>query len=131
LFHLVKFIVPIFEAQKFGKIIAFTTQSIETPTVGWLPYITAKSALHGLSKSLAVELAPKGITVNMISPGMTDTELIMDIPEKSRLMVAARAPLRRLAKPEDIAGAVSFLASPKADYITGETIRINGGQVML
>jgi 3-oxoacyl-[acyl-carrier protein] reductase len=67
----------------------------------------------------------------MISPGMTDTELIMDIPEKNRLMVAARAPLRRLAKPEDIAGAVSFLASPKADYITGETIRINGGQVML
>lgn len=67
----------------------------------------------------------------MISPGMTDTELIADIPEKNRLMVAAKAPLRRLATPEDIAGAVSFLASAKADYLTGETIRINGGQVML
>jgi 3-oxoacyl-[acyl-carrier protein] reductase len=131
MFHLAKFIVPIFEAQKYGKIITFTTQSIETPTVGWLPYITAKSALNGFSKAMAVELAPKGITVNMISPGMTDTELIMDIPEKSRLMVAARAPLHRLARPEDIAGAVSFLASSKADYLTGETIRINGGQVML
>ncbi|MEI6638639.1 MAG: SDR family oxidoreductase [Chlorobium sp.] len=129
--NLAKKIVPIFEAQKSGKIIAFTSQAIETPSVGWLHYITAKAALQGFSRALAVELAPKGITVNMISPGMTETELISDIPEKNRLMVAAKAPLRRLAKPEDIAGTVSFLASSRADYITGETIRVNGGQVML
>lgn len=129
--NLCKEIVPIFEAQKHGKIIAFTTQAIETPTAGWVHYITAKAALQGFSRALAVELAPKGITVNMISPGMTETELIADIPEKSRLMAAAKAPLRRLAKPEDIAGTVSFLASSKANYITGETIRVNGGQVML
>ena len=67
----------------------------------------------------------------MVSPGMTDTELIADMPEKSRLMAAAKTPLRRLASPEDIAGAVSFLASPRSDYLTGETIRINGGQVMI
>jgi 3-oxoacyl-[acyl-carrier protein] reductase len=131
MYNLAKEIVPLFEAQKHGKIITFTTQATETPSAGWLHYITAKTALQGFSKSLAVELAPKGITVNMISPGMTDTDLIADIPEKSRLIVAAKAPLRRLAKPEDIAGAVSFLASSKADYITGETIRVNGGQVML
>ena len=131
MFNLAKEVVPIFEAQNQGKIIAFTTQAVETPSAGWLHYITAKSALQGFSRTLAIELAPKGITVNMVSPGMTDTELIADIPEKSRLIVAAKAPLRRLAKPEDIAGAVSFLASSRADYITGETIRVNGGQVML
>ncbi len=129
--NLAKAVVPVFEAQSHGKIITFTTQAIETPAAGWLHYITAKNALQGFSRALAVELAPKGITVNMVSPGMTETELIADIPEKTRLMVAAKAPLRRLARPEDIAGAVSFLASSKADYITGETIRINGGQVML
>ena len=131
MFNLAKEVVPVFEAQSHGKIITFTTQALETPSAGWLHYITAKAALQGFSKALAFELAPKGITVNMVSPGMTDTELIADIPEKNRLMVAAKAPLRRLAKPEDIAGAVSFLASSKADYITGETIRVNGGQMML
>lgn len=131
MFNLTKQIIPVFTDQNYGKIITFTTQAIETPSAGWLPYITAKSALQGFSKALAVEVASKGITVNMISPGMTDTELIADIPEKSRLMAAAKTPLRRLAKPEDIAGAVSFLASSGADYLTGETIRINGGQVML
>lgn len=131
MFNLVKSVVPVFEGQKHGKIITFTTQAIETPSTGWLHYITAKSALHGFSKALAFELASKGITVNMVSPGMTDTELIADIPEKSRLIVAAKTPLRRLAKPDDIAGVVGFLASSQADYLTGETIRVNGGQVML
>lgn len=131
MFNLAQQVMPVFEAQKHGKIITFTTQAIETPSAGWLHYITAKSALQGFSRALAVEAAPKGVTVNMISPGMTDTELIADIPEKNRLMVAAKAPLRRLATPQDVAGAVSFLASSKADYLTGETIRVNGGQVML
>lgn len=130
-FNLMKAVVPVFETQKQGKIINFTTQAIETPSAGWLHYITAKSALHGLSRAMAVELASKGITVNLVSPGMTDTELIADIPEKVQLMTVAKTPLRRLASPADIAGVVSFLASPGADYLTGETIRVNGGQVML
>lgn len=131
IFHVAQSAAPLLEQHSCGKIINFTTQAIEAPTSGWLSYITAKSALHGFSKALAVELAPKGITVNMVSPGMTDTELIADIPEKARLMTAARTPLRRIAKPEDIAGAVSFLASGRSDFMTGETLRINGGQVMI
>lgn len=131
MFNLVKEVVPHFEAQKYGKVIAFTTQAIETPSAGWLHYITAKSALHGFARALAFELAPKGITVNLVSPGMTETELISEIPEKSRLMVAAKAPLRRLARPDDVASAVAYLASAGADYVTGETVRVNGGQVML
>lgn len=130
-FNLLKCVVPIMELQKYGKIIHITSQAIETPTPEWLPYITAKAALQGFSKTLAVELAPKGIRVNMISPGMTETDLISDIPEKTRLLAAARTPLRRLARPQDVAAAIGFLASEQSDYLVGETIRINGGQVMI
>jgi 3-oxoacyl-[acyl-carrier protein] reductase len=131
-FWLAKNTLPLMQDQKYGRIINFTTQYIEgTPPTELLAYVTAKSALSGFTKSLAVECAPFGITVNMISPGMTDTELIADIPEKTRLMTAAKTPLRRLAEPGDIAGAVSYIASESAGFVTGETLRINGGQVML
>jgi 3-oxoacyl-[acyl-carrier protein] reductase len=69
--------------------------------------------------------------MNLISPGMTDTDLISNIPEKVKLVTAAQTPLRRIASPQDVAGAVSFLASEKSDFITGETLRVNGGQFML
>jgi 3-oxoacyl-[acyl-carrier protein] reductase len=130
-FNLCKALIPAMRKRKFGKIINIVTQAIETPNAEWSHYITAKSGLSGFSKALAVELAPKGITVNMISPGMTETELIADIPEKARLLAAAKSPMRRIAKPEDIAGAVNYLLSDDCNYMTGETIRINGGQVML
>jgi 3-oxoacyl-[acyl-carrier protein] reductase len=91
----------------------------------------AKAALAALARSLAVELGPAGITVNCVAPGMTDTALVGDLPEKQRLLIARAAPLRRLALPEDVAAAVAFLVSPDAGYITGETIRVNGGQVMV
>jgi 3-oxoacyl-[acyl-carrier protein] reductase len=131
-FNLAKYVLPLMQERKYGKLINFTTQYIEgTPPAELLAYVSAKSALSGFTKSLAVEYAPFGITINMISPGMTDTNLIADIPEKSRLMTAARTPLRRLAMPNDIAGAVSYLASEHANFVTGETIRINGGQLML
>lgn len=130
-FFLAKSILPIMQSQKFGRIVNMTTHYIDgTPPVELLAYVTGKSALFGFTKSLAVEYAPFGITANLISPGMTDTELIADIPEKTRLMTVAKTPVRRLAKPADIAGAVSYLLSSNAEFITGETIRINGGQVM-
>lgn len=67
----------------------------------------------------------------MVSPGMTDTDLISDISEKVRLITAAQTPMRRIAKAEDVAAAISFLASKKSDFIKGETIRVNGGQIMI
>ena len=96
-----------------------------------LHYITAKSALHGFTKALAAELAPKGIRINSISPGMTDTDLLANVPEKVKLLTAAQTPLRTIAKPDDVVGAISYLASHKSDYLTGETIRVNGGQIMI
>ena len=130
-FFLLKHLIPLFNERKYGKVILMTTQAVETPNGDWLNYITAKAALQGFGRSLAVELASKGIRVNLVSAGMTETELIADIPEKVRLVTAAKAPLRRLARPEDIAAGIVFLASEKSDYMTGETLRINGGQVMI
>jgi 3-oxoacyl-[acyl-carrier protein] reductase len=130
-FNIFKCVIPIMEQANYGKMINITTQAIEKPNSEWLHYITAKSALHGFTKALAVELAPKGIRVNVVSPGMTDTELLVNIPEKVRLLTAAQTPLRSIAKPEDVAGAISYLASEKSDYVTGETIRVNGGQIMI
>jgi 3-oxoacyl-[acyl-carrier protein] reductase len=130
-FNLLKVFTEDWVDNKFGKFIGLTTLATEKPNSEWLPYITSKSALSGFVKALAFELAPKGIRLNLVSPGMVDTALIADIPEKSRLIYAAQTPLRVLAEPEDIANTIAFLASDKSNYLTGETIRVNGGQFML
>ncbi|MCK9204102.1 MAG: SDR family oxidoreductase [Bacteroidales bacterium] len=130
-FYLLQKVLPIMETNKSGKIVFITTQAIESPNAEWLPYITAKAALNGFTKALAIEFAPKGITFNMVSPGMTDTDLLSEIPQKVKMLTEARTPLRRLCMPEDVANCIAFLFSHSADFITGETIRVNGGQVML
>ncbi len=131
-FALAKAAVPAMREQGYGRIVNVTSQVIDgSPTPGWTAYAMAKSALATFSHQLAAELGPAGITVNCVSPGMTDTRLIGDIPEKQRLIAARQTPLRRLASPEDVAGAVAYLASDAAGYVTGETIRVNGGQVMV
>jgi len=130
-FFITKHALPGMLKQQFGKIIFITTQYNDAPVADLVHYISAKSALTGFARSLAFDLAPKGVLVNLVAPSMTDTDLIADIPEKTRLLAAARTPLRRLATPTDVAGAVIFLASSNADFLVGETIRVNGGQTML
>jgi 3-oxoacyl-[acyl-carrier protein] reductase len=130
-FNILKCVVPVMEKNKYGKIINLSTLAVEKLNSEWLHYITAKSALNGFTKAVAFELAPKGIRINLVSPGMTDTELLANIPEKFKLLTAAQTPLRSIAKPEDVAGAISYLASERSDYLTGETIRVNGGQIMI
>ena len=130
-FNLLSAFVPDWENDHFGKFIALTTLYTEQPKSALLSYITGKTALNGFVKALAFELAPKGIRINLVSPGMVDTPLIADVPEKTRLLSAAQTPLRSLATAEDVAYAISFLASDKSNYLTGETIRVNGGQFML
>jgi 3-oxoacyl-[acyl-carrier protein] reductase len=130
-FVLAKAAVPHMRERSHGRIVSIVTQAIEgSPTPGWTAYAAAKAALSSLSRQLAVELGPDKITVNCVAPGMTDTRLIGDIPEKQRMIVARQTPLRRLATPEDVAGAVSYLVSDAAAFVTGETLRVNGGQVM-
>ncbi len=130
-FHILKEVLPMMEAQKYGKIVFITTQAIETPNAEWVHYITAKAALNGFVKALAIEYAGKGININMVSPSMTDTDLLSEIPIKVKMLTEAKTPLKRLCKPEDVASSIAFLVSDNAGFITGETIRVNGGQVML
>ena len=130
-FTIIHAVVPEMIKNGYGKIINIGSFSTEKPNADWSHYITAKSALIGLTKSLAFELAPKGVRINMVTPSLVNTELTADIPEKIKLLTAAQTPLRRLALAEDVAGVICFLASNKSDFLAGENIRVNGGQIMI
>lgn len=121
-------IVPSMKAKRWGRIINVTSQVAEgSPVDSWTAYAIAKSALKTLSNYMAAELGPFGITSNCVAPGMCDTQLIGNLSEKTRLIIAGQNPLRRLAQPEDVSATVAFLASDSANYITGQTIKVNGG----
>jgi 3-oxoacyl-[acyl-carrier protein] reductase len=129
-FHLMQACVPEMAARHWGRIVNITSQAIDgTPAATWTGYAVAKAALAMMSRYLAYEFGSSGITVNCVSPGMTETSLIGDIPEKTQLMIARATPLRRLARPEDIAAAVSYLVSGDGSFVTGHTLRVNGGIV--
>ena len=114
-----------------GRIVNVTSQVIEgTPSLHWTGYAVAKAAVAMLARNLAAELGPRGVTVNCVSPGMTETGLIGDIAEKHQMVVARQTPLRRLARPEDVAAAVAYLVSEDAKFVTGHTLDVNGGMVM-
>ena len=128
-FNLIKSFLPKMIESKYGSFIFISSQYTDTPKAELSYYISAKSALEGFIRSLAVEYGPTSVRFNLVSPGMTQTELISDVPEKAKLLSAMNTPLRKLASVNDVANAVCFLASDKSSYITGETIRVNGGQV--
>lgn len=124
-------VVPEMSARKWGRIVNITSQVLDgPPSVTWTGYAMAKGALNVFSNYMAAELGPQGITVNCVSPGMCETTLIGDIPEKAQLMIARQTPLRRLAKPADVASAVAYLVSEDACFVTGHTVAVNGGVVM-
>ncbi|WP_343732603.1 SDR family oxidoreductase [Duganella sp.] len=124
-------VVPEMAARKWGRIVNITSQVLDgPPSVTWTGYAMAKGALQVFSNYMAAELGPQGITVNCVSPGMCETTLIGDIPEKAQLMIARQTPLRRLAKPSDVAAAVAYLVSEDAGFVTGDTIAVNGGMAM-
>jgi 3-oxoacyl-[acyl-carrier protein] reductase len=111
-----------------SSIVAISTQALEeSPTKGWMAYLTGKSVLTSIVRSLAIEYGPLGIRANLVSPGMVETELVSDIPERTKLTIKQNTPVRRLCQPIDIANAVSYLISDKSSFVSGETIRVNGG----
>jgi len=130
-FNIIRSILPYMEKNNYGKIVQLTTQAIEQPVSGWLPYIASKGALNAFCKALAIEIIPKGIRLNMISPGMTETNLISWIPERAKKLAAAKIPVGNIANPQDIANIAKFLVSGDSDYLVGETIRANGGQTFV
>jgi 3-oxoacyl-[acyl-carrier protein] reductase len=100
------------------------------PPVQQSAYVVAKAALAALARALAVEYGPKGIRVNVIAPGMTQTDMISALPDKVKMLTKMQTPLRRLAQAQDVADAAEFLLSPRARHITGETLRVCGGIAM-
>lgn len=108
-----------------------SSYSENVPPSKMAAYSMSKAAASHLTRSLALEFGPSGIRFNNVSPGMTDTEMIADIPDKAKMIARMSAPLRRIANPEDVANVIAFLISNEAKHITGETIRVNGGSIMI
>jgi 3-oxoacyl-[acyl-carrier protein] reductase len=98
-----------------------------SPPLQWTGYVLAKSALRSLTRSLAAEYGPHGVRVNMVSPGMSETDLIADVSERARKVLAMQTPLRRLATPGDVAGVVAFLCSDASAFLTGADLPVSGG----
>jgi 3-oxoacyl-[acyl-carrier protein] reductase len=130
-FFLLKSILSKMTSLGNGRVILITSNVVDMPVNDWSHYITAKNALTGFAKALALEYSSKGITVNCVSPSMIDTDLLSEIPQKVKMLVEARTPVKRLCTPIDVANAVLFLLSENSSFITGETLRLNGGQNMI
>ncbi len=115
---------------KWGKIISIGSVVGSSGNPGQSNYCASKAAVIGFSKSLAKEIGARGITVNVVAPGFIDTDMTKALDDAQRDAISANIPLNRLGQPQEIAAAVGFLASKGADYITGETIHVNGGMYM-
>jgi acetoacetyl-CoA reductase len=117
-------------AAKFGRIVNVGSINGQAGQYGQVNYAAAKSGIHGFTKALAQEGARYGITVNAIAPGYVDTDMVRAVPQDVLQKIVARIPMGRLGRAEDIARGVAFLTAEEADFITGSTLSINGGQHM-
>lgn len=115
---------------KQGRIVNIASVVGETGNPGQTNYSAAKAGVFGFTKSLAREVASRGITVNAVAPGFIDTDMTKSLPEAQKEALLKQIPLNRLGKPEEIAAAVAFLVSPGGAYITGFTLDVNGGMYM-
>lgn len=113
-----------------GRIINVTSVVGHSGNPGQVNYCAAKAGVAGMSRSLARELGSRGITVNCVAPGLIDTDMTRSLDDKQKEALIANIPLGRLGRPEDVATAVAFLASPGGAYITGTTLHVNGGMHM-
>ena len=113
-----------------GRIVNISSVVAMIGNPGQANYCAAKAGIGGFTRSMAREVASRGITVNVVAPGFIDTDLTRALSEEQRTSLATQIPLGRLGQPADIAAAVCFLASPAASWITGETIHVNGGTYM-
>lgn len=114
----------------WGRIINISSVVGQTGNFGQANYAAAKGAIISLTESLARELAKKGVTVNAVAPGFIETDMVSGLPEAALNQVKAMTPMGRLGKPEEIADAVVFLASPRSAYVTGQVLAVNGGMYM-
>ncbi|AZQ84675.1 MAG: 3-oxoacyl-ACP reductase FabG [Cognaticolwellia sp.] len=130
-FKISKAVLRAMMKKRNGRIINIGSVVGTMGNAGQVNYATAKAGLIGFTKSLAREVASRGITVNTVSPGFIDTDMTQTLTDEQKEGIFAQVPANRLGKPEEIAHAVAFLASDSAAYITGETLHVNGGMYMV
>jgi len=131
-FHCIQAVLPDMIEAGWGRIVNISSSSTHSGTPYMTHYVAAKSAVNGLTKSLALEYGPNGITVNAVPPGFIDTPMLRKAESRGFLgdidKTIEQTPVRRIGKPEDIAAACSFLISEEAGYITGQILGVNGGR---
>jgi acetoacetyl-CoA reductase len=129
-FNMSRAVINIMREKKFGRIVCISSVNGQLGQVGQTNYSASKTGIIGFVKALARESASKGITVNAVAPGYTDTEMVKAMPPDALKAMIAQIPIGRLMKPEEIARMVVFLVADESSCITGETLPINGGQFM-
>lgn len=133
-FLVTQVLLPDMEAANWGRIIYISSSSMQTGSPNMCHYVASKGGVVALTKALAVELGPKGITVNNVPPGMIITPMLRNLEQKGGMIppeqMAQHLPVRKPGQPEYIAKAVSYLASEEAGYVTGHTLSVNGGRYM-
>ena len=125
-----KYLIRGMMKSKFGRIVNISSVVGLSGNPGQANYAAAKSGLFGFTKSLALEVASRGITVNCIAPGFIETSMTDKLSKEQKEAILSKIPIKSMGKPSDIAGLVGFLVSEKGRYITGETINVNGGMLM-
>ena len=126
-FNMTRAVLPYMISQRSGKIVNLSSVSGEKGGRGQTNYAASKGAIDAFTRSLAVEVAPRGITVNAVAPGVIETEMSRPVRELAGDQIKSRILLRRIGQPEEVAYAVWFLSSRYADYITGQVLRVDGG----
>ena len=125
--YMIRAVAPFMVSKRRGKIINLSSVAGEKGGRGQANYAASKGAINALTRALAVELAPRNITVNAVAPGVIETEMSKTVRELAGDQINSRILLRRIGKPEEIANVVWFLASPNASYITGQILHVDGG----
>jgi acetoacetyl-CoA reductase len=129
-FNMSRLVIDAMRDRRFGRIVNIGSINGQAGQYGQVNYAAAKSGIHGFTKALAQEGAGRGVTVNAVAPGYVDTEMVRAVPKDVLEKIVARIPVGRLGKAEDIARTVLFLVADEADFITGSTLSVNGGQHM-
>jgi 3-oxoacyl-[acyl-carrier protein] reductase len=126
-FYMCKHAMRAMMSARYGRIVNIVSPSGRSGFAGQTNYAAAKAGLQAMTRSLALEVATLGITVNCVMPGFVRTQLIGDLPEKKLSLLEASVPMKRFGQPEEVAAAVCFLSSREASYITGATLEVTGG----